>query len=186
MDYLQYYDLESYLFDTVRKNFHDNDEISAFDFFCIIIWKANRAKSIMAKKLLRMGDKYNLHTLDEIVKEISSNLAKLNLSDKEKLSYLIETWEFRLPMASAVLTILFPEDFTVYDIGVCEELNFTYSLSQRKFENLWKGYQEFIQKVKDATPAELSLRDKDRYLLCKSFHNQLKNDIKNKFGINSL
>ncbi len=181
MNYLQYYDDETYLFETVKNNFHENGEISAFDFFCIILWKANRAKSTIANKLLRLGAEKNLHTLDVIVKELSSNLAKSNLTDKEKLSYLIETWEFRLPMASAILTTLYPDNFTIYDYRVCEQLNITPNLSNLIFKNLWKGYHEFIQKVKDATPDDLSLRDKDRYLFGKSFHEQLTYDIENNF-----
>ena len=35
---------------------------------------------------------------------------------------LIEDWAFRLPMASAILTVLYPDSFTVYDIRVCSEL----------------------------------------------------------------
>jgi hypothetical protein len=39
MDYLKLYDLEKYLFDVVRLNFERDRRLSAFDFFCIIVWK---------------------------------------------------------------------------------------------------------------------------------------------------
>jgi len=39
LDYMQFYDLESYLFNTVRKRFETQKYLSAFDFFCIIIWR---------------------------------------------------------------------------------------------------------------------------------------------------
>ncbi len=39
MDYLKYYDLEAYLFDDLRKRFHEDGSLGAFDFFSIVIWK---------------------------------------------------------------------------------------------------------------------------------------------------
>lgn len=54
MDFRQFYyfNLESYLFHTVGPRFAKEKQLSAFDFFCIVAWKANRAKSKIAKKLL--------------------------------------------------------------------------------------------------------------------------------------
>jgi len=49
--YLKYHIIENYLFDEVHKNFHKNGYLNAFDFFCIVIWKANRVKSIIAGNL---------------------------------------------------------------------------------------------------------------------------------------
>ncbi len=49
---LQYYHLEPYLFDTVHNGFAKKGQLSAFDFFCILIWKANCAKSKHASRLL--------------------------------------------------------------------------------------------------------------------------------------
>jgi hypothetical protein len=55
LDYVAIYDQETYLFETVHSRFHEQGFLSAFDFFCIIIWKANRAKSKIAKRLLAKG-----------------------------------------------------------------------------------------------------------------------------------
>ncbi len=55
MDFRQYYHLESYLLDTVQPRFRNQGYLLAFDFFCIVIWKANRAKSHVARKLLNQG-----------------------------------------------------------------------------------------------------------------------------------
>jgi len=52
VDGLRYYDLEAYLFEDVHKRFKTEGSIGAFDFFSIVIWKANRAKSRIAKRLL--------------------------------------------------------------------------------------------------------------------------------------
>lgn len=43
-DYLKYYNLERYLFEEVTKKFKEEGQLGAFDFFCIVMWKANRAK----------------------------------------------------------------------------------------------------------------------------------------------
>ncbi len=42
--YPDYYHLEKYLFNDVSGYYQKHKTISAFDFFCIIIWKANRSK----------------------------------------------------------------------------------------------------------------------------------------------
>ncbi len=51
-DYLKYFDRAHYLFEDVHQRFHTEHSLGAFDFFTIIIWKANRAKSKIALKLL--------------------------------------------------------------------------------------------------------------------------------------
>lgn len=95
---------------------------------------------------------------------------------------------FRLPMASAILTVLFPDSFTVYDVRVCDvihERGFNFhSLTGRKFsEGLWDDYMAYINAVSATAPKEYSLRDKDRFLWGKSFYEQLITDIKNNFNV---
>src|SRR3990172_5915419 len=55
VDYGQFYNLDSYLTDVVRPRFLVQGFLLATDLSCIIIWKANRAKSREAKKLLGRG-----------------------------------------------------------------------------------------------------------------------------------
>ena len=165
IDYKQYYDLENYLFNSVKETYYEKKYLTAFDFFCIIIWKANRAKSKIAKRLIEKG----YETLDEAVYDLSSNLYRCD-SDESRLKYLITEWEFRLPMASAILTVLYPEDFTVYDRRVCNMINDFYNLDNiTNFSKLWTYYLLYKRKMMDSSPKELSLRDKDRYLWGKSF-----------------
>jgi hypothetical protein len=71
MDYRRYYDLESYLFEEVGSRFAQAGVLDAFDFFCIIAWKSNRAKSAVARRLLRHGH----GSLDEAVQELTSAIA---------------------------------------------------------------------------------------------------------------
>jgi hypothetical protein len=80
------------------------------------------------------------------------------------------------------LTVLYPDEFTVYDVRVCEVLGGFKDIQYKtKFESLWQGYCKYIDRVKSETPSELNLRDKDRWLWGKSFARQLKTDISEAF-----
>ncbi len=176
VDFRRYYDLEHYLFETVRHTFQEQGYLSPFDFFCIVIWKANRAKSKIATSLLKQGHK----DLDEAVRQLTTGIAQQS-TPEDKLRYL---WEqhLRLPMASAILAVLYPEDFTVYDVRVCGVLGGFQNLNNlTSFDALWRSYEEFKQRVEEAAPAGLTLRDKDRYLWGKSFHAQLITDVERGF-----
>ncbi len=178
VDYRQYYDLEPYLFNTVRPRFAEQGYLDAFDFFCIVIWKANRAKSKIAKKLRAKEE-----NLEAAVRKLTTELAQQKTA-KDRLRYMLKEWGFRLPTASAILTVLYPEEFTVYDWRVGDELGFHDLGNLSNFEDLWPRYEEFKRKVEESTLTELSLRDKDRYLWGKSFERQLKSDIAKGFAAN--
>jgi hypothetical protein len=142
-----------------------------------VIWKSNRAKSNIARRLLNKG----YETLDDAAKALTSSLAEQS-SNKERLRYLVEEWGLRLPTASAILTILYPEDFTVYDARVCEALNAFHNLDNiTPFDRMWSSYEDCLRAVKQNSPYGLTLREKDRYLWGRSFHMQLSRDIKNRF-----
>ena len=178
-DYRCFYDLEKYLLDVVRVRFAEQGFLTAPDFFCIVIWKANRAKGKIAKRLLDKAQAEQ--NLDDIVKELTAALQK-GANPKERMRILIEDWKLRLPMASAILTVLYPEEFTVYDARVCEILDEFRHLDARvNFESKWAGYQSFKLRMIEVSPAEFSLRDKDRYLWGKSFYEQLIRNVENNF-----
>lgn len=175
--FLDYYHLENYLLTAVGERFRENGSLSAFDFFCIIIWKANRAKSKIAKRLLGKG----YPDLDSAVTALGSDIATAD-SDSDRLRVLIERWGFRLPMASAILTILYPDAFTVYDVRVCNHFgDFHNAQNKTKFADLWARYLEFIEAVRASSSGPLSLRDKDRLLWGQSFASQLNDDIAARF-----
>jgi hypothetical protein len=176
-DYLKYYHLEEFLFNDVSNRFRNDGCISAFDFFCIVIWKANRAKSKIAKRLLSKGD----DDLDSAVKALTKSISEAN-QQKDRLQILMNDWGFRLPMASAILTVLYPEQFTIYDVRVCETLqSFQDTQHKKPFDKLWESYEEYIKSVKMAVTEDITLRDKDRWLWGKSFASQLQKSIENKF-----
>ena len=176
-DHSKYYNLESYLFGEVSKRYAKTKTVSTPDFFCIVIWKANRAKSKVAGRLLAKKPYKDLESaIGALVKEVSEETDM-----KGQLSILINGWGFRLPMASAILTVLFPDKFTIYDFRVCEVLNDFQRAEHLTFEPLWKQYSGYIKQVSKIGQG-LSLRDKDRWLWGKSFISQLIKDIKNQFG----
>jgi hypothetical protein len=90
-------------------------------------------------------------------------------------------------MASAILTVLWPKQFTVYDVRVCEQLKQAgfgdyKQLTHRRPHRIWDGYRAFRAAVCRATPISLSLREKDNYLWGRSAAEQLLRDIEQNFG----
>lgn len=177
-DFARYYDLESYLFREVSERYRKDSQLSAFDFFCIVIWKANRSKSKIAKRLLAQGQP----NLQSAVAALTAAISNAQ-DDKARLKILVKEWGFRLPMASAILTVLFPDDFTVYDVRVCEVFDdFKDAQYKTQFDALWERYSAYLARVRQSVPTAPSLRDKDRYLWGQSFASQLQKDIESQFG----
>ena len=169
MDYLKYYHLENYLFEEVKGNFQKRGYLTPEEFFCIVIWKANRAKSKIKYKVSKSGA-----NLEQSVKKLTNEIFKAP-DNKEKLKILLDGWGFNLPMATAILTVLYPKDFTVYDIRARKELGIE-DFAGRK-NQIEKYFLEFLPMVKEKVKGE-NLRDKDRYLWGKSFYEDLINFLK--------
>lgn len=177
-EYIQFTDMESYLFKTVHRRFTEQGYVGAFDFFCIVIWKANRAKTKVAKRLLGTTEK----TLDEVVIDLTKKIAAQETPKDRMRILMFGDIRFRLPMASAILTVLYPDEFTIYDYRVCEALGGFGNLTNiTNIDKLWVGYSAFKSAVISNSPQGLSLRDMDHYLWGKSFCDQLTNDIRNNF-----
>jgi hypothetical protein len=85
----------------------------------------------------------------------------------------VTKWEFALPTATAILAILYPDEFTVYDVVVCEEIDDQYRPQLYGPDSAWNEYEEYHKKVAKTEPAELSLRDKDRFLTGRSYYKWL-------------
>src|SRR5687768_152428 len=181
IDHLQYFDREHYLFDVVSSRFHSEHSLGAFDFFSIIIWKANRAKSQVARRLLNK-DRTETRNLETRCRSLTRSLYHA-ADDKERLRILIKDWGFALPMASAILAVCWPEKFAVYDYRVRDQIKDFPKLTTTNFEKLWKGYEKYREKVTKLVPGESSLRDKDRFLYGKSNAVQLRKDIRRSFSV---
>lgn len=176
MDYVQYASLGSYLFDTVQPRFTKQGFLDAFDFFSIVIWKANRSKSKIAKRLSNEGKV----SLEVSVKNLTQEISQAQ-TPKERLRVL-RLKGFRMPMASAILTVLYPEEFTIYDRRVREALGIPrVNFPARNFELVWTRYQNYKAQVETSTPSGLTLRQRDLYLWGKSRADQLTKDIADGF-----
>ena len=169
--------LEFYLLDVVTSRFHAQGCIDAFDFFCIVIWKANRAKSKIAKRLMKDREE----GLDQIVQQLTTKIYRAP-THRDRLHILMKEYGFLFPMASAILTVLYPDDFTVYDVRVCEQLkDFTELAGATSMDSIWSGYEAYLQAVIKYNPAQLCLRDRDRELWGRSFARQLEKQIDERF-----
>lgn len=157
-DFVLYYSLERYLFEDVHRRFRTEHSIGAFDLFSIVIWKANRAKSRIAQRLLARH-----RDLEVAARQLSATLWKTH-AEQARLELLMRDWGFRLAMASAILTVLWPDQFTVYDERVCDELGDFRWVVNRSPERVWEGYCAYRDAVQRAAPKQLTLRDKDRFL----------------------
>ena len=180
MDYRQFYDLESYLFGTVQQRFATSGSLNAFDFFCIVIWKSNRNKSRVARRLLagEHGD------LDSAVRTLTRDLSRRR-TNEDRFRCLWHDWRIRrLPMVSAILTVLYPDQFTVYDKRVCDILGRHHGIGDRgNTERIWDAYSAFIRDVRRRARRIPELREKDKWLWGRSFSRQLRQDIDSKFGV---
>jgi hypothetical protein len=173
-DYRKFYEAERYLVDEVGANFRKTGVLEPVDLYTIFIWKAERVKNQHKKRLAKLGGSF-----DKAVRAIASGLYNCG-NDKDRLKYLMDEWHFLLPTASAILTILYPKVFTVYDWRVCDELKVDYDTwKARGFsDNLWNFYQAFKVAVEQGAPSHLSLRDKDRFLIGRSTRRSIEADSK--------
>ena len=170
------YNLENYILTDVRDSFFRDGHLTAFDFFCIVIWKANRAKTKIAQRLLKRNS-----DIEKSVHDLTSKIF-LATDDKQKLKVLMDDYKFRLPMSSAILSLLYPDNFTIYDVRVCDTLTEYKTLGTvTDFEKLWIRYTDFINSIREYEPKNISLRDKDRLLWGQSFYEQLTSDLENNF-----
>src|SRR6266480_731640 len=173
MDYRKYYQLEAYLLGEVVDRFRETGELSAFDFHCILIWKANRAKKKHVERLRRARGQTYAESIASLVTALVQSP-----TPKERLRVLMRDWGFLLPTATAILTILYPEEFTVYDARVCGQLHDFHKLANHRFtDRLWESYSEFKAAVEHNAPAHHCLRDKDRYLWGRSFVEQVEHEV---------
>jgi thermostable 8-oxoguanine DNA glycosylase len=158
--YLKYYFLEDYLFKEISKNFLVRN-LTAEEFFSIVIWKSNRAKTKVKKGLIKRGLS---------VDRVSASLKELK-SPKEKLSFLDDIPGIGIPLASAILAVCYPNDFTIVDYRSCASLNKLGDGVKGNPTSSKKAYFAYLDKCKFlAKKFNLSLRDFDRILWGMDFY----------------
>jgi hypothetical protein len=178
MDELKYFNLDNLLFEgdnSISKKFNKDGFLNAEDFFCILIWKANRAKSKHANRLLKLNPTKNL---ESICLELTKSIFQAH-SDEERYEILRgKKYKFKLPTTSAILAVYNPVKFSIYDYRACDILKEFKDFSKI---NSWEKYNEFNNAVNTQVKQYDKLRDKDRYLWGKSFHTELIEGLKNNF-----
>jgi hypothetical protein len=157
-DELAYYSPESF-FPALAENFAETGHLDPEAFYLLLDWKASRART---KHLSRLTKKAG--SFPNAVRLIADALREA--TEPDQLRILMDDWHFRLPTATAILSVLYPETFTIYDVRVCAALRDFDRLgnSTKWTQNLWKKYKQFLAAVRGATPPGFSLRNRDRWL----------------------
>lgn len=160
LDQIHFYSPEVTLFPDPAKRFQQNGKLTGEEIYLILDWKASRARTRHLRRL-----KIDKRTFSQAAHE--HGLALHGAADDECRLRLVlgSPWSFALPTATAMLAVLYPYRFTVYDIRVCDALGDFHRLGHRRWsERSWADYCRFVEAVRVAAPANLSLRDADRWL----------------------
>lgn len=163
---LEYYSPETNLFPALKQKFADTGQLHPEALYLILDWKAARARTRHLIRLAQLAGNF-----DKAAREIASDLHAA-ATPEQRLGVLMTKpkWGFLLPTASAILTVLYPDTFTVYDRRVCQVLgDFERLINMMWSVELWREYQRFVMAVRAgairaAAPTECSLRDCDRWL----------------------
>lgn len=175
--YLKYYFLEDYLFKEVSEKFKLNKYLTAEEFFGIVIWKSNRAKTQVLKGIKKEKNKGK--TVEDIMREVYEAI-----DDKTRLKVIDDIYGVGIPLASAILSVCYPSRFTISDYRVdntlekmkkiddrikqiIEEIDEDTNITPKSYRKYFK-YVNICQKV--AEENSLSLRDLDRCLWAYDFY----------------
>ena len=107
--YLDLYNIEDYLFNTIGPRIREQGFIEFDDFYQICMWKSARQKQNYLKN-------------KDTVKDISRK-AFAEKDESLKMWLLLELNGVGIPTASAILTIVFPNKYAVIDIRCIQMLN---------------------------------------------------------------
>ena len=118
--------------------------------------------------------------LGEAVESLTREVREAKRNEN-RLKILMDVNGIGLAMASAILTVLYPDYFTVYDTRVCTQLGRFADLGSRPNSEIWDGYEEFRRAVREeavrkGAPESLRLRDMDRWLWTVDVVEQLKSE----------
>ena len=159
-DPIAYYSPETHLFPKLSQTFADTGTIDPEALYLVLDWKAPRARTRHRDRLARIAGSFNV-----AASRIAAELWAATADPEKQLAILLNDWGFRLPTATAILAVLYPETFTIHDIRVCNRLGDFHKLGDVKWSSkAWQQYQRFVASVRGAAPEELSLRDSDRWL----------------------
>jgi hypothetical protein len=161
-EYLRYYFLEEYLFKEVHAYFRETKTLTSEKFFAIVIWKSNRAKTNVLAGISRYG---------KSTEELMLHVAEATPLDKVKV--LADIDGIGIPIASAILTVCYPEEYTVVDYRACATLATLLEVDNKLLQKRLGGdpasspeaYLKYVERCQEeARKRGLDLRTFDRML----------------------
>jgi hypothetical protein len=186
---LAYYNAETHLFpELVRRFAYNKGWLEPEELYLMLDWKAPRART---RQLQRLVEIEKTGSFEAATAKIATAIAN-DVSPEQRLRKLMQDWGFLLPTASAILSVLYPEEFTIYDIRICDALcaagrgDFhklaNLAPSDRRWSKLWQSYQQFVDAVRKDTPPGQSLRERDRLLWGADKQRQMQTEIRKAEG----
>ncbi|MFA6274515.1 MAG: hypothetical protein WC662_05125 [Candidatus Paceibacterota bacterium] len=152
--YKKYYSLEDYLFKEISNNFKEKHYLTNEEFFAIVIWKSNRSKTKVLKGVEISG---------KTIKRITEKFEEQNR--EEKINNLVKISGIHIPIASAILSVCFSNEFTIADYRVAETINKIKNTEIKNPSYSIENYLEYLDICKEiAEKWNLSLRDLDKCL----------------------
>lgn len=176
-NYSKYYFLENYLFGEVGVNFIGKKSLTPFDLFAIAIWKANRNKGRIKKGI--QDHKASVREISEILASVDSK----NEESKRNALKQLTTKDIpgiKIPVASAFLSVLFPNDFTIVDgriIDACKDYKIPCEPDPRRNVDSYFKYLNYCKNNFKSLGFK-SLRDFDQALWGYSFCKELKEYVR--------
>ena|SRR3989344_8705441 len=151
--YRKYYFLENYLFNEVSNNFENNHFLTDEEFFAIVIWKSNRSKTKVLNGIKSAG---------QSIREITTNIYYEDNKER-KVEILTKIDGIGIPVASAILSVCYPNDFIISDYRALSTLNKL--LGKETLVNLSNSVPRYLEYLdlckKVADEKGLNLRDLD-------------------------
>ena len=145
--YVRQYDPEKYLFEDIGPRVKERGYFKFSEFYEICMWKSVRPK----KKYLK-----NKNSIEKM-----SGEAFLEKDDVKQIKILCKLNGVGVPIASALLTVVYPEKYAVIDIRCLKILKSNNEVigAYPSFKN-WKKYLEIMRrwsKENDVTPRQLDM-----------------------------
>jgi thermostable 8-oxoguanine DNA glycosylase len=160
--YIRLYDIEYTLFNIIGPAVKKRGYLTFYDFYKICMWKTRRAKNRYLK---------NQNCVEQIAK-----LAFLEKDENKKMKILCQFDGVSVPVASAILTIVYPEEYGIIDIRCLEMLNtLGFEISKHPNIKTWLKFIKIMRKLakeNEITPRKVDMvlfamhkemLDKDNY-----------------------
>jgi hypothetical protein len=150
----KFYDLDDYLFRCVTGKYARQNTLNAFDFYAIVTWKSNRSISKVKNGLSAAG----------LTPTILMAKVSACASDQDRMMELDNVTGIGVPVASAILTVCYPNRFTILDYRAWEALlRFKMVTSQKMPNNIADYFSLYLPACRAmAIKQNMTLRELDK------------------------